>query len=132
MDLPCYCDLLRTAARKTTAIYDRHLATVGLTLAQYHLLKIINRATELSITELAVAAELDRSTVGRNVQVLEKHGLVRPCNCADQRRSMLMLTDDGRERLAAGAALWHSAQTEIEDALGTERIAAITGLSGAF
>lgn len=132
MDSPCYCDLLRTAARKTTAIYDRHLATVGLTLAQYRLMKKINRAGALSITELASAAELDRSTVGRNVQVLEKHGLVQTCDCADQRRSMLKLTDEGRQRFAAAADLWQTAQTEIEQTLGAERIAAITGLSGAL
>ncbi len=132
MDSPCYCDLLRTAARKTTAIYDHHLATVGLTLAQYHLIKIIHRASALSITELAAAAELDRSTVGRNVQVLEKHGLVETCNCSDQRRSMLKLTAEGRERFTAAAEPWNAAQAEIEAALGAERVAAITGLSGAF
>lgn len=130
MDSPCYCDLLRTAARKTTAIYDRHLAAVELTLAQYRLLKKINRAGKLSITELATLCDLDRSTVGRNVQVLERHELVAETNCGDGRRSMLSLTETGRQRLIAAMPLWQAAQTEIEATLGPDKIAAITGLSG--
>jgi len=132
MDSPCYCDLLRTAARKTTAIYDRHLAAVELTLAQYRLLKRINRTGKLSITELASLCDLDRSTVGRNVQVLVRHELVEETSCGDGRRSMLSLSETGRQRLAAAVPLWHAAQTEIEATLGPDRIAAITGLSGAL
>jgi DNA-binding MarR family transcriptional regulator len=132
MDSPCYCDLLRTAARKTTAIYDRHLAEVGLTLAQYKLLKKIDRAGKLSISELAAACDLDRSTIGRNVQVLEKYDLVEETSCGDGRRCMLKLTDLGRQRFAAAIPLWHTAQTEIEDMLGPGQIAAISALSGAL
>ncbi|MCM5552119.1 MarR family winged helix-turn-helix transcriptional regulator [Pleomorphomonas sp. NRK KF1] len=132
MDSSCYCDLLRTAARKTTAIYDRHLAEVGLTLAQYKLLKKIDRAGELSISELAAACDLDRSTIGRNAQVLEKHELVEETSCGDGRRCMLTLTETGRSRLAAAAPLWQTAQAEIEAALGPEQIKAITAISGAL
>lgn len=132
MDSSCYCDLLRTAARKTTAIYDRHLAEVGLTLAQYKLLKKIDRAGELSISELAAACDLDRSTIGRNAQVLEKHALVEETSCGDGRRCMLTLTETGRHRLAAAAPLWKTAQAEIEAVLGPEQIKAIMAISGAL
>ncbi len=130
MDSPCYCDLLRTAARKTTAIYDHHLAAVDLTLAQYRLLKKIARAGKLSITELAAACDLDRSTIGRNVQVLVRHELVEETGCGDGRRCMLGLTETGQQRFAAAIPLWQAAQTEIETTLGPDKIAAITGLSG--
>lgn len=132
MDSPCYCDLLRTAARKTTAIYDRHLAEVGLTLAQYKLLKKIARAGELSISELAALCDLDRSTIGRNVQVLEKHDLVEETSCGDGRRCMLKLTETGRQRFAAAVPLWQAAQTEIEATLNPDQITALTALSEAL
>lgn len=132
MDSPCYCDLLRTAARKTTAIYDRHLADVGLTLAQYKLLRKIDRAGKLSISELAAVCDLDRSTIGRNVQVLEKHDLVEEMTCGDGRRCMLRLTETGRQQLGAAIPRWQAAQTEIEATLGPDKVQAITGLSGAF
>lgn len=130
MESLCYCDLLRTAARKTTAIYDRHLGEVGLTLAQYKLLKKIERAGELSISELAAACDLDRSTIGRNAQVLEKHDLVEETSCDDGRRCMLRLTETGRHRLTAAMPLWQTAQTEIETVLGADQIKAIAAISG--
>ena len=132
MNSPCYCDILRTAARKTTAIYDRHLSEAGLTLAQYKLLKTIDRAGELSISELAAACDLDRSTVGRNAQVLEKHKLVEETSCGDGRRCMLTLTETGRHRLAAAAPLWRMAQAEIEAMLGPDQIRSIAAISGAL
>lgn len=132
MNEPCYCDLLRTAARKTTAVYDRHLAEVGLTLAQYKLLKKINCVGKLSISELAVACDLDRSTMGRNVQVLERHALVEETSCGDGRRCMVKLTELGRQRFAAAMPLWQAAQAEIEATLNPDQISAITALSGAL
>lgn len=132
MDSPCYCDLLRTAARKTTAIYDQHLAEVGLTLAQYKVLKKINCVGKLSISELAVACDLDRSTMGRNVQVLERHALVEETSCGDGRRCTVQLTELGRQRFAAAVPLWQKAQSEIAALLGPDQVAAIETLSATF
>lgn len=129
MDSPCYGDLLRTAARKTTAIYDRHLQAAGLTLAQFRLLKRLDKAGKVSITELATVAGLDRSTVGRNMQVLERHGLAATCDCADQRLSLLRLTDDGRAALERARPHWLAAQREIETRLGADGVAAVAGLA---
>ena len=76
MYTPCYCAAVRTAARKTTALYD-FLEPAGVTLAQYSLLRKIERAGTVSLTKLGRLAELDRSTVGRNVKALEELRLVR-------------------------------------------------------
>ena len=40
----CYCSSLRAAARKTTALYDAALAPVGINVAQFGLLRRIERA----------------------------------------------------------------------------------------
>ena len=66
----CYCATIRDAARKVTAIYDAALAPVGVNAAQYRLLRSIERAAPLSLTELGRLTELDRSTIGRNVKLL--------------------------------------------------------------
>lgn len=77
MDLICYCDVLRAATRKTTAIYDAALAPAGVNLAQFSLLRKIQRAGSVSLSELGRLAALDRSTIGRNVRVLQRMELVR-------------------------------------------------------
>jgi DNA-binding MarR family transcriptional regulator len=66
MDSVCYCDVLRAATRKTTAIYDVALAPAGVNLAQFSLLRKIQRAGSVSLSELGRLAALDRSTIGRN------------------------------------------------------------------
>ena len=60
-----------------TALYDSILEPAGVTLAQYSLLRRIERAGSVSLTRLGRITELDRSTVGRNVKALEKIRLVR-------------------------------------------------------
>ena len=88
----CYCSSLRAAARKTTALYDSALAPVGINVAQFALLRRIERAQPVSLTELGRLADLDRSTVGRNVKVLERLGLVRLASAEDQREAPVTLT----------------------------------------
>lgn len=74
MSDPCYCIVLRRASRRLTAIYDAALAPLGVNLAQFSLLRTIRRTEPVSLTRLGHETELDRSTVGRNVRVLEGHG----------------------------------------------------------
>jgi DNA-binding MarR family transcriptional regulator len=118
METICYCAAVRTAARKTTALYDAALEPAGVTLAQYSLLRKIERAGTVSLTELGRLAELDRSTVGRNVKVLEQLRLVRLTPAKDQREAAVKLTPAGANALRGAAPLWEDAQRRVEAALG--------------
>ena len=91
MDTLCYCAAVRAAARKTTALYDAALAPAGVTLAQYSLMRRIERAGTVSLTQLGRLAEFDRSTVGRNVKALEGLGFVRLGSADDQREAAVVL-----------------------------------------
>jgi DNA-binding MarR family transcriptional regulator len=121
MDTPCYCAVLRAATRKTTALYDEALAPAGIGLAQFSLMRRIERAGAVSLTELARLAELDRSTVGRNVKVLERMGLVTETAAEDHRETAVALTETGRETLRRARPMWQDAQRRIEAAIGAER-----------
>src|SRR6185437_8170120 len=93
----CYCAAVRSAARKTTALYDSILESSGVTLAQYSLLRKIERAGTVSLTRLGRIAELDRSTVGRNVKALEQLRLVRTAPAEDRREAAVRLAPAGEE-----------------------------------
>jgi DNA-binding MarR family transcriptional regulator len=118
MKTMCYCAAVRTAARKTTALYDSILEPAGVTLAQYSLLRRIERAGSASLTQLGRLAELDRSTVGRNVKALEDLGLVRLGPAEDQREAAVQLSPTGEEALKRAFPLWEEAQRRVERALG--------------
>jgi DNA-binding MarR family transcriptional regulator len=118
MTTTCYCAAVRTAARKTTALYDSILEPAGVTLAQYSLLRKIERAGSVSLTKLGRVAELDRSTVGRNVKALEELRLVRLGPAKDQREAAVQLTLAGAETLRQAFPLWEEAQRRMEASMG--------------
>jgi len=110
--------VLRKATRKTTAIYDAALTPAGVNLAQFSLLRKIQRAGSLSLSELGRLAGLDRSTVGRNVKVLQRMGLARVAPGEDHREATVTLNEKGLAVLREAAPLWDAAQRRIEDKLG--------------
>jgi DNA-binding MarR family transcriptional regulator len=125
----CYCTSLRIAARKVTALYDAALAPVGVNVAQFGMLRRIDRAGEVSITDLARLCALDRSTTGRNVKVLERMGMVKTLPGQDQREASISLSRSGRRALAEGDRHWLSAQAQIEAKLGANRASALLDLA---
>lgn len=114
----CYCTSLREANRRLTATYDEALAPAGVNVAQFGLLRMLNRAGPTALTELGRLTELDRSTIGRNVKVLERMGLVAPRRGSDQRELLVALTKGGRRALTIGEPLWDQAQKNVEARLG--------------
>ncbi|MGQ4274522.1 MarR family winged helix-turn-helix transcriptional regulator [Terrihabitans sp. B22-R8] len=110
----CYCNLLRDAARRLTNAYDEALAPVGINIAQFRLLRLLARTGPSALTELGRQADLDRSTIGRNVRVLEKMGLAGLHRGKDAREAQVVLTDDGRAVLAAALPLWEGVQNRLE------------------
>ncbi len=124
----CCCTLLRKAARRLTSIYDDALAPVGVNIAQFSLLRNVERCEPMSFTELGRRIHLDRSTVGRNVKVLVKSGLIALSKGKDQREAMLVLTDKGRRVLADGAPLWEAVQSKVERVLGSNGLKELQAL----
>ena len=128
----CYCAALRSATRKTTAIYDAALAPTGVNLAQFSLLRKIQRAAPVSLSDLGRLAELDRSTIGRNVKVLQRMGLARVTPGEDHREATVTLDAGGLVVLREGAPLWDEAQRRIEERLGEDGPAKLSALLGSL
>ncbi|WP_045835951.1 MarR family winged helix-turn-helix transcriptional regulator [Hyphomicrobium sp. 99] len=118
MATKCYCIALRKAERRVTSAYDDALKPVGVNIAQFSLMRTIEREAPISLSKIGRLAELDRSTVGRNVKVLERMNLVRTIHGEDHREAVVVLTVRGKNVLIEGATLWDEAQTKIEKTLG--------------
>jgi DNA-binding MarR family transcriptional regulator len=111
-----------------TALYDKALEPLGINVAQFALLRKISRAEPVTLTELAERAELDRSTVGRNIRVIERIKLVEVDKGEDQREASVRLSRRGRQILEKGVPIWDSVQSSIEDRLGREGAHALRDL----
>ncbi|CAN7687726.1 MarR family winged helix-turn-helix transcriptional regulator [Rhizobium sp. LjRoot254] len=120
MSNACYCIVLRKASRRISAVYDEALAPYGINIAQFSAIRNIIRHEPISLTDLADKLDLDRSTVGRNMKVLERMGIVATATGADHREAALSLTAEGKALLVKTEPIWHDVQVQIEDRLGPE------------
>jgi len=79
-------------------------------------------AGPVSVTQLAEIAVMDRTTLTRNLEVLQKQGLIRVAAGQDRRTRLATLSDEGRAVLAKAYPLWEQAQAHIKDSLSEERL----------
>ena|SRR5260221_10146399 len=125
----CTCTTVRHAAQTLTEVYDRVLAPSGLKVTQYMLLRSILRGeTEKSITELAQGLGSDRSTIGRNLRVLTRDGLVSSSVGDDRREHVVRVTEKGRQAVDCAYPLWQQAQKAVADVLGQDQLEVLRAL----
>jgi len=114
LETPCACSTLRRATRAVTAMYDAALAPSGLRITQFSVLVVLGRLGPLPVTRLAAEVALDRSTMGRNLDPLERRGLVRiKVGDVDQRERVAHLTAAGERAIEAARPYWRAAQERI-------------------
>jgi DNA-binding MarR family transcriptional regulator len=126
----CHCTRLRTITRKIAARYDVALEPVGINIAQFALIRNIERRQPISMTELARVLELDRSTMGRNIRVLEKLGLVETGRGEDHRESVARLSPHGAAVLREAEPLWERCQRDIAERIGPDRLQTLAEIGG--
>jgi DNA-binding MarR family transcriptional regulator len=114
---------LRQAALAATQIYDQALQPSGLKITMFRLLRRISEAGQPTISELARIVDLDRSTLGRNLKVLERTGHVKLAGGQDERSKIVSLTAKGRTKLEKALPLWAKAQSAMQLRLGDEKTA---------
>ncbi len=123
----CACCNLRKATRAVTQYYDEVLEPSGLRITQFSLLAVIRLLGTASITQLADAAVMDRTTLARNLAVLAREKLVRIRPGSDGRVREVSLTRMARLKLEAAFPLWEGAQAQMAERLGAERMERMSG-----
>lgn len=116
----CYCTNLRRSANALSEFYDAALKKAGVTVSQYNLLVNLSRLGSANITRWAERVGLERSTMVRNIAVLEARGMV---ETAPGRGRVLTLSPAGREALERAVPIWEEAQRKLEDFLGEDAAA---------
>ena len=117
----CLCMNLRSAAQQLTRVYDSALSPAGITANQFSLMNLIRTGDEPTMKDLARASDLDRSTLGRNLRVLEKQSLIAMRVGEDARTRVITLTREGRQALRVAAPLWQEIQDDLVDRLGKRK-----------
>ncbi|HEV3106165.1 MAG TPA: MarR family transcriptional regulator [Trinickia sp.] len=124
--IECNCFALRQATRFVTQIYERHLDEVGVTPAQFTILAKLSRTPQLTMTELADAMVMDRTTLVRALKPLQRDGYVRTDSAEhDTRTHVFSLTKSGSRVFERASASWRAAQEEFEQKFGRARAKAL-------
>lgn len=113
---------MRKAARAITKLYDEAFRPIGLRATQCSLLVATRILAPVTVIKLAQASVMDRTTLTRNLQVLEKRGLIEIRPGKDRREREVILTAAGLQVLAKAIPLWEAAQNRVRKGLGEERM----------
>jgi DNA-binding MarR family transcriptional regulator len=126
----CACTTLRELARRATVMYDDVLEPLGLKLTQYGYLARLDRLIHCSLGELAVACDLDVTSMSRGLRPLIANGWVKSGRGKDDRTNRYELTAQGKQVLRKAFALWKKAQIRMHAIIEPDHVRALKGLCG--
>lgn len=118
---------VRKAARLIAQLYDRAMEPAGLTNSQFSILALVRGRRQPSITGLANELGMDRTTLSRNLRLLERRGLVRTAPGSDARTRTVSTTAAGSKTLASAMPLWQEAQAQLVGTVGRREWSATLG-----
>ncbi len=117
----CGCFNTRKAARAVTRFYDAMLAPSGLKATQLTMLGAVSISGPARMSELAQMLALDKTTLTRNLKLLEAGGLIAVAAGADRRVRVVALTRAGADAVDRALPRWREAQRRMVEHLGEAR-----------
>jgi DNA-binding MarR family transcriptional regulator len=106
----CAAGTLRRAARSIARVYDRQLASVGLTTTQFSILRTLRRhGTPVPLSALAEELVFERTSLYRALEPMRRDGLV-DVSPGLGRAKQVALTPGGVRRIAKATPRWAHAQ----------------------
>jgi DNA-binding MarR family transcriptional regulator len=117
----CACFNLRRAARLVTQHFDQAFRELGLRATQLSVLVAAYHVPDIPLSRLAKTLGMDRTSLTRNLKVLERKGLLYVKEGEDKRERRIGITPSGVDILKRAFPIWRRVQAEVEDALGEQK-----------
>ena len=126
----CLCLASRSAARSITAVYDRHLRPHRLRITQFSILTTLVLRGPTPLTALAKSLGMDRTTLTRNLALLERKGWVHiRHDGGDARTRLVSVTAKGRAVAQDALPAWRAAQGLVAGTIGATGATALHRLA---
>lgn len=107
-----------------TRLYEHHLAAAQLTSAQFSILGALGESGSMTMTDLAEALVMDRTTLLRAMKPLQREDLLKSTSSStDPRQLVFSLSPAGLRKLKQALPLWNKAQEEFEAEMGAKEAA---------
>lgn len=117
----CACTGLRQAARAITQLYDEAFRSIGYRATQVGILTTLEQTGAVTLSELAEQSVTDRTTLTRNLRLLEKKGLVCVELGSDRREHRICLTKKGEQVVQMAYPKWAAVQQKVVRRIGKQR-----------
>lgn len=117
MGSSCYALQARRTANQLARTYNRALAHLNIEVAQFSTLCVIAAEKALSVSDMAAHLGIERSTLVRNLKILERDELIRQSG-REGRRIQYQITAKGSRLLNRALPVWHQLQNELGTAMG--------------
>jgi DNA-binding MarR family transcriptional regulator len=119
----CMATNVRRAARAVSRRYDHELRGFGVTAAQFALLGSLLTHEDRPVSELAEFHVMERTSLTRNLDVLERRGLI-SCRHAEAGNGRLSrLTPEGRSLIDELVPQWRQTQDAMRKEITEEEFA---------
>jgi len=128
----CACFNIRRAARGITQAYDQAMRPAGLAATQFTLLAMLAGSggeEGIALTVLAGRLGMDRTTLTRNLSVVERRGWAETLPGEDRRERLVWLTPAGRHTYQMALPYWKTAQENVRQRLGEAGLAELLEIS---
>jgi DNA-binding MarR family transcriptional regulator len=113
----------RVAARRIAKFLDSRLEASGLSASQFDVMVQIAAAADDTLSALAIRLGVDQSTLSRNLQALEKGGLIEIAMIEkDLRRRAVWLTERGARALERAMPLWRNANALLGETIDSSQV----------
>jgi len=117
----CICYSIRTSSTKITKIYDKALLESGLKITQYAIMKCIFILKNSNLNELSCSMGYNRSTLGRNIKILERKKLINLKKGNDKREIKIIITKNGVQVLKLANKCWDKINKKLTKKLGVNK-----------
>jgi DNA-binding MarR family transcriptional regulator len=115
-DLDCACASIRRTARLVTQLYSQEMGRL-IEPTQFALLSALQYRPQIGRVAIRRALGLDKTTLSRSLQLMQKNGWIEPKSTDDGRERGYRLTPSGTRALAKAEPGWKRAQAKLYAAL---------------
>jgi DNA-binding MarR family transcriptional regulator len=118
MAAECLARRVLLVNRTISGLYNQALRPLGVTVAQLNFLVMVAKRGPVAPGEVAKLLNMDKSTLSRNVRLMEDHRWLSVLPGESGRSQSLTIEPKGRKLIEKALPLWQGAQERTKELLG--------------
>ncbi len=123
----CLALNLRRVERMVCQVYDTALRPFRIKNTQFSLLVTVHAMQPAPLSRIADRTNIDRTTLTRNLSLLETSGLIEVTRGDDLRERIISMTEKGDAVLGAAFPIWSATQKRLTSKVGNPSVASLMG-----